>query len=220
MPSLTWDSKQIPPKYRSCILLLKYCSWDIVVMSCGQMCQCQPECYKVLFLFVDRFELYWQLRFIVDNSRCSQQAAMWAALWKTEADSWQGAAADIGWLYVVSAAVTCKRTWVCYTPTSCPTTPVAPSRKKDWRLVLSVPCEIWDSCWGVGVLLKIQVLWILTPCQPVNCYCCFGVHNTFCTSRPGRVHITDCLTLKMDAIDSSQMPVIVCQFTQCNMSEN
>jgi len=151
MPS-TWDSKQILPKYGSCILLLKYCSRDmvLVLMSCGQMCQCEPECFKLFFLFVDRFELYWQLRFIVNNSRCSQQAAVWATLWKTEADSWQGATADIWWLYVVSAAVTCKRAWWCYIFTSYPTTPVTPSRKEDWRLVLSMPCEIWDSHWGVG----------------------------------------------------------------------
>ena len=70
------------------------------------------------------------------------------------------------------------------------------------------------------VLVKIQVLWILTPCQPGSSYCCFGVHKTFCTSGPRRVHITDCLILKVDAVNPSQMPVIVCQFTQCNMSEN
>lgn len=138
------------PKYGSCILLLKYYSRDIVVMSCGQICQCEPECCKLFFSFVDRFELYWQLRFIFNNSRCSQQAAMWATVWKTEADSWQGTTADIGWLYVVSAAFTRKRAWWCYIFTSYPTSPFTPSRKKDWRLVLSVACEIWDSHWDVG----------------------------------------------------------------------
>ena len=171
----------------SCILLLKYCSQDVVVMSCGHVGRCANVNQNVINY---SFCLLTDLSCIGNSDSLSITAdapnkllceLLFEKLKQIHDKELQLTSDDCMWfLQLLRAREHDGATYSLPIPL-CQL--YHPGRKTEgWYCLYLVKFEILTE-----VLVKIQVLWILTPCQPVNSYCCFGVHNTFCTSRPRRV---------------------------------